>query len=101
MDEITLNNLKINNRLLDDNLRNNQTIFNQNLGALKLLMGVSMGDSIVLKEQFSRADDDFSPALSHLTVSPEVSIAQFRMEQAALSVKKQCCQFYTPAFGGG
>lgn len=93
VDDITLNNLKINNRLLGDNLRNNQTIFNQNLGALKLLMGVSMGDSIVLEEKFSCADDDFSPALSHLAVSPEVSIAKFRMEQAAVSVKSSVATY--------
>lgn len=87
VDEITLNNLKINNRLLGDNLRNNQTSYHQNLGALKLMIGIPSNDSIVLEEKFSRTADDFSPARSQLAPSPETTIAGFQVEQARLSVK--------------
>ncbi|HEX3008719.1 MAG TPA: TolC family protein [Bacteroidales bacterium] len=87
VDEITLNNLKINNRMLGDNLADNKVIYNQNLGNLKILTGISPNDSVVLEERFSFSGDVFSPAINDLVALPELEVAKYQLKQAQVNLK--------------
>jgi outer membrane protein TolC len=93
VDDITLNNLKINNRMLGDNLLNNRIIYDQNLGNLKLLMGMSSMDSIVLQERFDFSGDIFNPSINDFISSPELEIAKYKLEQAQVNLNASRAAF--------
>lgn len=83
LDEITLNNIKINNRLLSDNLCTNATARDKNIISLKLLMGIAITDSVTLSEMFSMSfDDTYAPQLLDFGTDPSVLVSSYRFKQA-------------------
>jgi len=94
IDAVTLNNVKINNRIVRDNMRVNQLASIQNMNSLKVLMGIPVADSVVLTEKFSSSfSDTYNPQLTNFGVSPSVKVAEYQLQQSKATVNASVAAF--------
>lgn len=94
IDAITLNNVKINNRIVHDNMNSNQLASIQNMNSLKVLMGISISDSVLLAEHFSISFSvPYDPKITDLGVSPSVKASEYQLLQSKATVNASMASF--------
>lgn len=93
VDKASLNRAAINLNNIEQNLYSNQTVLEQSLNQLKVLLGISYGAELKLEEEYLYGDQVF-PVLMELEKDRNITLLERQLEQSRLKVKEQRSNFY-------
>lgn len=93
VDKASLNRAAINLNNIEQNLHSNQTVLEQSLNQLKVLLGISYGAELKLEEEYLYGDQVF-PVLMELEKDRNITLLERQLEQSRLKVKEQRSNFY-------
>lgn len=93
VDKASLNRAAINLNNIEQNLYSNQTVLEQSLNQLKVLLGISYGAELKLEEEYLYGDQVF-PVVMELEKDRNITLLERQMEQSRLKVKEQRSNFY-------